>query len=82
MSMNMSRYSPSHQGFEAQQESQTVIAMPAQVAETTEDDVPPNGGWVAWSQVIGGFLVIFNAQYVIFAGSLPTFDSIFVQKCY
>ena len=62
MSMELSRYSSSHQGSEAQQASQTVTAMPAQVAETTEDDVPPNGGLVAWSQVIGGFLIIFNAQ--------------------
>ena len=25
-------------------------------------NLPPNGGWLAWLQVVAGFLVIFNAQ--------------------
>ena len=28
------------------------------------------GGCLAWLQVLGGFLVLFNAQYVMLSGSL------------
>ena len=35
---------------------------PLQVEEPMETRGPPDGGLKAWLQVLGGFLVIFNAQ--------------------
>ena len=61
MSIELSNSFPHSQPFEAQEELQGVTALP-QVEEAAEDDVPPNGGLTAWLQVLGGFLVIFNAQ--------------------
>lgn len=34
----------------------------AQRATAAGNGGPSNGGWLAWLQVVGGFLVIFNAQ--------------------
>ena len=62
MSMELGHYSSSRQGLEAPRMSREVNAVPAQFDERTGDEVPPNGGWTAWLQVVGGFLVIFNAQ--------------------
>lgn len=36
--------------------------MPIQPVLIAGNNVPPNGGWMAWLQVFAGFLVIFNAQ--------------------
>ena len=45
----------------APHDSQAMTVLPMQVEEAARDGDPPSR-WVAWQQVIGGFLVIFNAQ--------------------
>ena len=50
------------QQLEAQQMSQEMTDLSLEVEEIAGDSVPPNGGLKAWLQVLGGFLVIFNAQ--------------------
>lgn len=62
MSMELDSYSAHRQQLEAQQMSQEGIVLPGEVEEAAGDEAPPNGGWMAWLQVVGGFLVIFNAQ--------------------
>ena len=54
----ISRYRP----FRAQQNSQQTTVLPVQAQEIPRNDDPPNGGLKAWLQVLGGFLIIFNAQ--------------------
>ena len=48
--------------FRAQQNSQQTTVLPVQAQEIPRNDDPPNGGLKAWLQVLGGFLIIFNAQ--------------------
>ena len=50
------------QRLETQQMPREAIALPEDFEEIAADEAPPNGGWMAWLQVVGGFLVIFNAQ--------------------
>ena len=54
----ISRFRP----FRAQQDSQQTTVLPVQSQEIPGNDDPPNGGLKAWLQVLGGFLIIFNAQ--------------------
>lgn len=44
-----------------QEQPQGTAVLPMQVEEAARDGDSPSR-WVAWQQVIGGFLVIFNAQ--------------------
>ena len=54
----ISRYRP----FRAQQDLQEMTVLPVEAQELPGNDEVPNGGLKAWLQVLGGFLVIFNAQ--------------------
>ena len=62
MSTELNAYLSHRQDLEAQQMSPETSALPGQFEEIAGDEAPPNGGWMAWLQVVGGFLVIFNAQ--------------------
>ena len=55
---------PLHNGqFGSQQQSQAMTILSTNAEETAGGSDSPSR-WVAWQQVIGGFLVIFNAQQV------------------
>ena len=62
MSTELNPYLSHRQQLETRQMPQETIALPGQFEEIAGDEAPPNGGWMAWLQVVGGFLVIFNAQ--------------------
>lgn len=62
MSTELGHYPSYRQGLEAQQMAREMNALPAQFDEHAGDEGAPNGGLMAWLQVVGGFLVIFNAQ--------------------
>ena len=51
MSMELNGYPLHHQPSEAQEVSQEMTGSPG-----------PDGGVRAWLQVLGGFMVLFNAQ--------------------
>lgn len=54
---HLSRYQQSG----TREQSPEMAVLPMQVEEAARHDASPSR-WVAWQQVIGGFLVIFNAQ--------------------
>ena len=62
MSTELNPYFTYRQRLETQQMPREAIALPEDFEEIAGDEPPPNGGWMAWLQVVGGFLVIFNAQ--------------------
>lgn len=62
MSEELGPYPSYRQGLEAQQMPRETNALPVQFDEYPGDETTSNGGWMAWLQVVGGFLVIFNAQ--------------------
>ena len=61
MSIELNRYPPQDRQFESQQQSQE-MSLSLVPAEEPAGGSDPLNRWVAWQQVIGGFLVIFNAQ--------------------
>ena len=63
MSIELNGYPPQGRRFESQQQSQEMTASLMPAEEPAGGSNPPSR-WLAWQQVIGGFLVIFNAQQV------------------
>jgi hypothetical protein len=37
------------------------IEAPANLTPSRADEPPPNGGWLAWMQVLGAFFLYFNS---------------------
>ena len=63
MSIELNGYPPHNQQFGSQQQSQEMTVSSRHAEEAAGGSDSPSR-WVAWQQVIGGFLVIFNAQQV------------------
>ena len=63
MSVELNGLPPPNRQFGSQQQSQEMTVSSIHAEETAGGRDPPSR-WVAWQQVIGGFLVIFNAQQV------------------
>ena len=59
--MELDGYPPTCEQPEAQHVSQEMSVSPTRAEPATGYTTPPST-WLAWLQVLGGFLVIFNAQ--------------------
>lgn len=69
MSIELNGHPPHNEQRVSQQQSQEMTVLSTHAEESAGGSDSPSR-WVAWQQVVGGFLVIFNAQQVTRAPAL------------